>query len=257
MIKGISPAPYATPMLTEQGTPAYPWVNFLDSLLLAAGILRFGDLLNRANVQSFIQTAPSVANGQKRVIYADNIYWDESQGKWVVQVPGSTTGTDWAAMVMLANGVIGFASETGLTLPTTRTDAQFNSAIHWTVDPTGPLWSFKAGANVFTIQVGSGSPAGVVNAPGPGALYSDVTGGELYRASAAGTASWLSLVTVPGITQLTGDVTAGPGSGSQAATLATVTTAHTVPLAKLTAGGANGSITFDAKGRRLSSVDPT
>jgi len=152
-----------------------PYTMMPNALALTSGILPLGSAASA--FQTFIQTSPAAGNSFKRVIYASNIQWDQTAGNWDVNANG---GGDWAALVMLNGGDIALACESGLTLPTTRTDAQFNAAIKAYFKVT----EFVAGVGQFILQdgslqcpiiFGSGSPQSVVAAP-IGAFYIDPTG---------------------------------------------------------------------------------
>ena len=163
--------------LTEGWVRADP-ANGLQHLSTNQQKLWLGDAgLGEAFANGNYQSAPSAGNGFKRVVYASNIYWDENAAVWQVLNNG---GTDWAAIVMLNGGDVGIFSEVGLTLPTTRTDTQFNSAIKVLI----PASEFASGVGQFILQdgslqcpilFGSGSPEGVV-AAAIGNFYIDPTG---------------------------------------------------------------------------------
>lgn len=135
------------------------------------------------------QSDPVTANSSVRAIYASNIYWDESAALWQVDDNG---GGDWAMLMLAAGGVIQFASETGLTLPTTRTNAQILAAIKWKLDAS--VVTQYNGNYSYSNKLGSGSPVGVVSG-GIGDRYTDVTNGRVWINETGGTSGWQQLAT--------------------------------------------------------------
>ncbi len=83
-----------------------------------------------------MQNVLDADNGYIRAIFGTNVDWDSAANVWNVRNNG---GADYGAMYINNGSGIGFVSETGLTLPTTRTNAQFLAATKMFITNAGDV----------------------------------------------------------------------------------------------------------------------
>lgn len=161
-----------------------------------------------ANRQSNWQAAASAANAFTRASFGSNIYWDQAGAHWVIPDSG---GSDWAAMLELNSGEIGFACETGLTLPTTRTNAQVLAAIKFKITPGSEVQSLVgkltllSGSDQATIHVYPGDPNSNVTDVLGSTVMDPTTPGFWVKASGGfGNTGWVNILSAlaSGVTSL-------------------------------------------------------
>lgn len=185
-----------------------------------------------------IQSHPEAANNFLRGHFGSNMKWDSSAGHWDILDDG---GSDWAAILMMNSGVLGFASETGLTLPTTRTNAQIEAAVKLKIDPAGggtitnllARLIFLTGSDQASLRMYAGDPNTHVTDVNGSLLLDPTTPGIWAKASGGFTnTGWVNLLTATGVTSLT----AGTGIAVSASTGAVVVSGNNVPLSAKASG---------------------
>lgn len=203
-----------------------------------------------SNYGGNIQSAPSAGNVFTRCIYGSNIYWNEVGGNWTITNNGAG---DWAALLLLNSGDIAFAAETGLTLPTTRTNAQVLAAIKFKL--TGALAEFLgkitllSGSDQASINMYPGNPNSHVTDV-LGSIVLDPTTPGLWLKSSGGFSNtgWTNLAAGAGVTSVAMTVPSFLSvSGSPITTSGTLAVTLATELANLVfAGPSSGGAAIPA-----------
>lgn len=178
-----------------------------------------------------LQAEPESANNFLQALYGSNIKWNSATGKFDIIDQGSTPGF-WTA-ILLGNGYVALAAETGLTLPTTRTIAQIEAAIKFKISTNGDTQLLTGQLRLLTGSIenwilhGTGDPNGAVNGVG-GSIYLDTNGALWIQSTGSfGNTGWrqadtgfwslvsAGIIESPDLVQLTNGATLPSGTAGQ------------------------------------------